>query len=418
MNILICTVNFSPELTATGKYTGEMAAWLQQNGNTVDAIAAPPHYPKWEVDQEYKGKGFLSQVEQGVNVMRVPCYIPSANKLSSKTRILMESTFSLLSLFWWLPILFRKKKYDVVISICPPMQTALFPYLYKLIRGVPYIFHIQDFQVDMAMELGMLKKGPLTRLLFRIEQFLLRKATMVTTITDAMRNRAVAKGIPKERLALCPNWSNIDTIRPGNHNNPFRTAHGFGEHDFLVLYSGGMGEKQGLEVILQAAESLKGDSRIKFIIVGNGGAKKNLQEDAERLALTNVTFLDLQPLEALPEMFSAANVHLVIQKSQATDLVMPSKLTNILASGRPAIATAYPDSALGMVIEKHDTGLLIPPESCDHLREAILTLCESPVLANEKGINARAYAERFLDIDCIMAEFNTLLNDIATRHKD
>lgn len=411
MKILIVSLNFSPELTATGKYTGEMAKWLSSENNEVHVIAAPPHYPKWEVDENYRKKSFTSRYESKVKVMRVPCYIPTADKLNAKTRILMETSFTLLSLFWWLPILFRKQKYDIVISICPPMQTALFPFLYKIFRKVPYVFHIQDFQVDMALELGILKKNPITSLLYKIEQYLLLKATRVTTITEAMLNRARAKGVEHQNLALCPNWSNIDSIAPSTHNNSFRFENGYNQKDFLVLYSGGMGIKQGLDIIIDAAEKLKNKEYIKFLIVGNGGAKPHLVATTKAKKLKNVKFLDIQPFDVLPKMLTAANVHLVIQKSQATDLVMPSKLTNILASGRPAIATAFPQSALGLVIEKYNTGLLISPENADLLQQAILDLSKSAEDQIIKGQNARAYAERYLDINNIMHDFNTVMEN-------
>lgn len=416
MRILFCSLNFSPELTATGKYTGEMAEWLAKKGHDVTVIAAPPHYPKWEVPDEYKGRKFFSQMESGVMVMRVPCYIPKAARLNARTRILMESTFSLLSLFWWIPILFRRSKYDIAIAVCPPMQTALLPWLYKLIRKVPYVFHVQDFQVDMAMELGMIKKNLFTKSLYKIERLLLFNATRVTTITEAMLNRARLKGIPSKNLELCPNWSNVNIIKPSSHKNSFRDEHKYSYDDFLVLYSGAMGQKQGLEIILEAAKNMKEEKHIKFLIVGNGAARDALESAVKSDQLQNVKFLDIQPFERLPTMLSAANIHLVVQKSKATDLVMPSKLTNILASGRPAIATAYPESALGIIIEKYDTGLLIEPENSSQLTDAILKLSKSPSDMMRKGANARRYAEQYLDINKIMEEFSEMLEKVVANN--
>ena len=412
MKILISSINFAPELTATGKYTGEMAAWLKYRGHQVHAISAPPHYPNWEVNESHKGNGFSSNVENGIKVMRVPCYIPSADKLNAKTRILMESSFTLLSLFWWTHIFLRKSKYDVVIAVCPPMQTALFAYLYQRIRGVPYVFHIQDFQVDMAFELGLMRSNFLARLLYKLERFFLKRASKVTTITEAMLNRAKAKGVDSNNLGLVPNWSNIDLVRPGKLDNKFRRQHNLDPDDFVVLYAGAMGEKQGLEVVIEAATTLEHEAKIKFVLVGNGGNRQQLEHQASTKNLTNITFLDLQPASALSDMLSAANVHLVIQRKQASDFVMPSKLTNILASGRPSIATSSQDSALGIALNKYKTGLVIEPESHLALGESILHLYCSPKEAEKMGTNARAYAERFLNIDSILGEFDEMLHQL------
>jgi len=414
MRILVISLNYAPELTATGKYTGEMAEWFSAHGNIVEVIAAPPHYPNWDVEETYKHSYFKREELNGVTVMRVPCFIPKASSLNAKTRILMECSFTVLSLFWWLKIFSSFRKFDVVIAVCPPMQTALFAFLYKSIRGVPYVFHIQDFQVDMALELGIMRPKFLARFLYRLERFFLKRASKVTTITEAMLNRAKAKGVDSNNLGLVPNWSNIDLVRPGKLDNKFRRQHNLHPDDFVVLYAGAMGEKQGLEVVIEAAKTLENEAKIKFVLVGNGGNRQQLEHLASTKKLTNIIFLDLQPASALSDMLSAANVHLVIQRKQASDFVMPSKLTNILASGRPSIATSTQDSALGIVLNKYKTGLVIEPESHLALGESILHLYCSPKEAEKMGTNARAYAERFLNIDSILGEFDEMLHQLKS----
>lgn len=135
LRVLIVSLNFSPEETATGKYTGELAQWLASRGHDVDAIAGLPHYPEWRVQAGYAGKGLWKESLEGVTVFRTPHPVPASGSVSAKKRILMELGFSFASLYWWSRILFSRKRYDVVIAICPPLQTAVMPTLYGASPG-------------------------------------------------------------------------------------------------------------------------------------------------------------------------------------------------------------------------------------------------------------------------------------------
>ena len=226
----------------------------------------------------------------------------------------------------------------------------------------------------MATQLEIIKPNPLIRLLYAIETFLLKKASRVSSITASMCRRAVGKGVDKSKVLLFPNWSDTRFIVPNDRMNIFRQQQQLTEDDFVVMYAGGMGSKQGLELILQAAKQLEGENHIKFLIIGNGGNKQNLEQITVDMALNNVKFLDLQPYEQLPAVLTAADVHLIVQKNQTSDLVMPSKLTNILSAGRPTIATSETATALSDVLQGHDAGFITPHDNADAFSQAILSL--------------------------------------------
>lgn len=409
LRILIVSLNFAPEETATGLYTGEMAKWLAARGHHVDAIAGLPHYPEWKVRADYQGKGLWKEALDGVTVFRTPHTVPSGSSASAKKRILMELSFSLASLYWWTRILFSRKRYDVVLAICPPLQTSVMPTLYGAIRGVPWVLHVQDFQVDAALRLGMLQMGKLDRLLFALENFFLRRATRVSSITPSMCRRANEKGAAAGRTWLAPNWADIAQITPMEKDNDFREELGISPDDVLVMYAGAIATKQGLDVLLDAAYEMKDDKRFHFVIVGNGSDRERLEARANQLDLPQLRFLDLQPRARLSEMLGAADIHLVIQKQEAADLVMPSKLTNILASGRPAIATAERGTALWDVLEDGDCGLCTPPGDSSALETAISSLGSDAAAREAKGEKARRYAEQNLDQESILAEFEQKL---------
>ncbi len=418
MRILIYSLNYAPEPTSTGKYTGELAAWLASRGHEVDAIAGTPHYPQWAVAPEYRDRPrFLTEQLEGVHVMRAPMYIPPPDRVTAGRRIVYELTFCCSALRYWLPrwlgVGAGRKRYDVVIAVCPPAQLGMWPWVYHLTRRVPWVFHVQDMQVDAAMRLGMLKQRAVGKLLHRIETFLLRRATVVSTITTAMRNRLLERGVAEERAWLVPNWANLDLVEPQDRDNAFRRSLGVRDDQVLFMYAGNLGVKQGLEVLLEAADALREDDRFRFAIVGSGAAEPPLRARLAQLQLKNVAMLPVQPREALSQMLAAADVHLVIQRRDAADLVMPSKLTNILAAGRPSIATADPDTALALVLQEAQSGLACEPQSVGALVEAMRQLADDAQMRREMGYNARRYATTQLNQDGILLSFESRLQDLA-----
>ncbi len=413
MKILVYGLNYAPEPTGIGKYTGEMAAWFAAHGHTVEVICGLPHYPQWQVAEGYGGFRFRSETLAGVRVHRVRHFVPAANRLKAKTRILLETSFSLSAARFWIPRFFSHQKPDVILAVMPPMQIGLWPLLYSWCRGVPWVLHVQDLQVDAALHLKMLPNGMIGRILYNVESFLLCHASRVSTITDAMRRRVTEKGTPPVQTWLFPNWADITAVCPGPRENGFRAAMGVDPDATLILYAGNIGEKQGLEVVLEAARLCAGDPRLQFIMAGDGGARPRLERQAETMGLQNLRFVPVQPVEQLSEMLAAGDIHLVVQRRDAADLVMPSKLTNILAAGRACVATADPGTALHEVVFGADTGLVTPPDDSAALADAIVSLAKDPARRETCGHNARAYAERFLDQNQILVVFETQLMSLC-----
>ena len=199
---------------------------------------------------------------------------------------------------------------------------------------------------------------------------------------------------------LFPNWSETGTIFPLPQKADLKSIWNFRQNEKIVLYSGSIGEKQGLEVLLDIASDLRSDENIRIVICGSGPYKAKLQKSAIERGLSNVSFLPLQEREVFNQFLNMADVHLVLQKADASDLVMPSKLTNILSAGALALVTANAGTSLYEVIREHRMGVVIPPEDYEALKNGILTCCRNDY--SEERRNARLYAERYLDKDRIL----------------
>jgi len=367
----------------------------------------------WKVADSHRGRRFHTELIDGVKVHRTPTYIPSADKATAPRRIVMESSFTLNSTLWWLRYLAARERPDVVIAVCPPTQTIMWPSVMRKLHQIPILFHVQDLQLDAASQLGMLGSERMMWLLERLERSALRAATHVTTISAKMRQAIISKGVDAGRVSLLPNWSSISAETDGARIAKARRRLGARDGQLLVLYSGNLGRKQGLDVLIDAARLLKHRSDIHWVIIGGGADEARLRAKASEAGLPPNLFRELVPESELPSTLAAADVHLVIQKSEAADLVMPSKLTNILAAGRPTIATAHRDTEVGEVIAGRETGLLTRPGDAAALATAIVRVSNERDLLAMMGGNAAAFAAEHLRMDVVLGRLETLLAGLA-----
>jgi len=401
--ILLLGGNFSPEPTGIGKYNGDMVDWLGKHGFDCAVVTTYPYYPHWKVQPPYEKRSWWYSRQKILHngnstvVYRCPHYIPK--NPSGLKRVVSDISFMFSSFFVVLGFLFSRK-YDYVLTVVPPFQLGMPGLLYKWIRGARLIYHIQDLQIDAAKDLGMIRSKALLNFMFAIERFFLKKADFVSSISYGMI-RKIKEKVEREILFF-PNWVDTSAFFPLQDGAAAKSSFGIGVHEKVVLYSGAIGEKQGLDMILFAAEQLRGQP-VRFVICGSGPYQQNLINLKDSMGLQNVLFLPLQPKESFNAFLNMADVHLVLQKANADDLVMPSKLTAILSVGGLALITAPAESSLRKLVSEHDMGVLVEPESLDALVAGILA-CVGQVNTGIRH-NARGFAEQFLQIDQVIGKF-------------
>jgi colanic acid biosynthesis glycosyl transferase WcaI len=396
MRILIYSTNFAPEPTGIGKYSGEMAAWLADHGHEVRVVAAPPYYPDWRTDRRYVWPPFRREQWRGVDVWRAPLWVPKSP--SGFTRIVHLLSFAVTSfpvMMWqvfWRP--------DLVLTVAPAFLCAPAALLTARLARAKSWLHLQDFEIDMAFGLGLLKGRLLRRIVLRMERVVLQRFDTVSTISGRMIERLLTKGVVRERTRYFPNWANIPRTRHGFSKANYRAQLGIPSDAVVALFSGSLGGKQGLMVIPEAASLLRSRRNIVFVVCGDGLMKPDLEASVSGLRLPNVRFLPLQPLERLPELLGMADIHLLPQSPDAADLVLPSKLSGMLASGRPVIATSRAGTEISEIVAQ--CGLVVAPQDSAALARAISNLADDGKMRAELGRRAREFAESNFERDAVL----------------
>jgi colanic acid biosynthesis glycosyl transferase WcaI len=305
-----------------------------------------------------------------------------------------------------LPVLLAQRRWrpDVVITVAPAFFCA--PGALLLGRlcggGCRSWLHIQDFELDAAFALGMLKGRWLRGLAEGWERRTLRGFDRVSSISAAMVQRAQQKGVEASRAVLLPNWVDLEAIQPqgagataaavaaAREANPYRRELALPEGALVLQYSGSMNKKQGLELLVAVMEQLADVPNLVWLLAGEGPTKEALA--AATAGMARVRLLPLQPVERLNDWLNLADVHLLPQKAGAADVVLPSKLLGILASGRPVVASSPAGSELGELAE--EAGLRVEPEDPRAFAAAVRRLVEDGALRQRLGERARQVAEQ------------------------
>lgn len=381
-NISIIGINYFPEDSSTGLYTSQMAEYLAKNAFNVDVLTGFPYYPQWKIWDSYKSKPtFLDENHGDIRIHRYRQYVPSNPTFIKRILHLLDFTCgSALNLF-------KIKKCDLVICIVPFTTSIVLGLVLAKMRGAKLWVHIQDFEFDAARDSGFARaygiSGKIFSALIKLEKWLLQRAHIVSTISYSMLEKLKTKTTTPEYFF--PNWVDPEDINPQTAKpHPYLQS-----PKFKILYSGNIGAKQDWSFFYKIAEHFKSEPNIEFIVVGDGATKKDLLSQTRLLA--NVIHHCPIPFADLSSLLCSADLHILFQKGDIIDTVMPSKILGMMASAKPSLVTGNPASETAELFARSNAGYFVDSNNFYEAIEKITLLQEDTKLSKYMGTSARKY---------------------------
>ncbi len=389
LRLIAWGINYAPEVTGIAPCNVRLCEGLAAKGHSIEMVTSFAYYPAWKKLPADNMSLFRTDTLHGIPVHRCWHYVPAL--VTAMKRILHEATFVASS---FLRILTLPTP-DVYIVVSPPLLLGAAAWVASGIKNAPFVFHVQDLQPDAALGLGMLRPNSFTRLLYLLETVAYCKASRVSGITRGMLDRFRQKGVPEEKLVYFPNSVDPVDIAALPVRGAFRARHGIPAGDFMAVYSGNLGFKQGIGIIIEAAALLK-EPGMRIVICGEGSERIKIMQQAASSGLDGkMLFLPLQDAEAYREMLVDADVCLITQQRGSGRSFFPSKLLTALAFGKPVVTVSEEDSELFRAHEEGGFGPNVSPEQPRELAEALEKLAASPELLAPFSRASRLYGLQF-----------------------
>ena len=388
MRVVAWGINYAPEVTGIAPHTVALCEFLQTRGHDVEMVTTFSYYPTWRKLPEDEGKLYRTDIVNRLPVHRCCQFVPP--RVSAVKRILHEASFIVTSTLRTLSL----KRADVYVVVSPPLLLGAAAWFVGKIERAPFVFHVQDMQPDAAVGLGMLRAGWFIRALYALESFAYRSAARVSGITRGMLVKFRRKGVPEEKLVYFPNAIALNDGSPPPMRGEFRRRNGLSADEFMAVYAGNLGVKQGLDVLIDAALLVR-DSRIRIVICGDGAQRDVLAEQVHALKLPNVTMLPLQKGADYTALLADADLCFITQQSGSGNSFFPSKLLGLLAQSKPVITVADPESELAEAVAEGGFGVNIRPGEPQELANVLDAVAKDAPRLAAYGAAGRGYVQQF-----------------------
>ena len=402
LRVLISTSYYWPEEAGSAPYLTGLAEHLSAEGHEVVVSTGFAHYPDWRSGAH--GRLSATETEKGVRIVRRWHYVPHTQ--SAAQRALYE--LSLLA--FGATTLFRRWRPDVVVGTCPSLAGGMLAAAAARRYRVPYGIVFQDLMGRAAEQSGVSGGARVAGLVKGGELRVARGANAVGIIAGAFRNYLEEGGVRPQAIWRLRNWTH--RVEPAEARAQTRARHGWGDDAFVCLHGGNMGQKQGLDTLLDMAALLNGGN-IRVALVGDGNDRERLERRAREQRLANVDFIGMQAPGKWEAMLAAADLLIVNQRAALTDMSLPSKLTSYFAAGRPVVTAASRESETADEMEAAGAGIVVAPDDPSGMRDAIYALREDSARAQRCAESARAYAERTLSSTAALAEYDRFIGFLA-----
>lgn len=406
MKILIFSQYYYPEAVPK---TAELAESLYKRGHEVSVVTGFPHYPGGKLFDGYKLSIYKREIINQISVLR--CFEYPYHGEKPILRMINYLSFMISAPF----AAFFTPKFDVIYVWHPPLTVGVAAWIFAKLKGIPFVYDVQDIWPDFVVLSGMMKEGTIVRVLRRLEKFVYSKATQLIVGTNTAKQNLLGKSVDTVKISVLPNWIDEELFEDlsETQRNAARKKLNW-EEKFVFLFAGNIGIVQGLETILGAAEILKHNQHIRFVFVGDGTDKARLTKLLVEKKLENVEFLGRKPLEEMPELMSAADCLLVhLKDSGLSQYVIPSKIMAYLASGK-TILIAMNGIAAELVLNA-EAGFVCEPENPSKLADEMVKISALKELElNEFGQNGKKYLRANFAKETVISQYEELLVRIGS----
>lgn len=398
MRILMLTQYFYPENGAAQVRLLEVAKAIQDHGHDIEVVTAFPNYPSGIIPEAYRGKFFMRDVHDGIPIYRTWIYPVQRGKFWK--RLLNYFSFVFSACYG----VMKAGKADYIFVESPPLFIGFTVFFAKWVKGAKVILNISDLWPESAVSLGLVTNRSVIALTEGLERSMYKTAWRISAQTEGIINSLKDRGIPEDKLVFLPNGVNPDLFAPQAADKALRQELKLKDM-FVILYAGTMGYAHGLEVALQAAKILQETAQdVIFLFVGDGSEKPRLQEMAQDLELSNVRWVDFQPITEMRRYYSLASLTLsTLRRYKLSEGVRPSKVFPGLASTKPLIYVGEGEGA--SIVEESGGGIVLPPEDPERLARAILELKQQPERCLEMGQRGREFVTKHYSWSSIVARW-------------
>ncbi len=411
MRILFLTHYFHPEGNAPATRVHELTRRWAGQGHQVTVITGVPNVPDGVVYPGYRNRWLQREDVGGVNTVRVWTGL-SANK-GTVRRILNYLSFLVTG---GLAGLFVRRP-DLVIASSPQFFCGWAGVWVSRLRRLPFVLEVRDLWPESIVAVGALGDSRLIRFLEWLEQRMYRAATRIVTVGGGYRQKLEARGVEARRISIVPNGVDREVFVPREDDGRIRDEYGLGER-FVCSYLGTIGMASGLDVVLRAARALEqmGRDDVRFLLVGDGAVRAQLEAEARAEGLQAVVFTGRQEKRRMPDFLAASDaclVHLCGQELFRT--VLPSKIFEAASMAKPIVLGVAGYAA--DLVREAGAGLCIEPENEVELLEAVTKLSQDRSLADRLGAAGRENIAAKFDYGALARDYLALLEPIAAQGK-
>lgn len=405
LHVLFATHIYWPEDFGGGPWMHEIARGLVARGHRVTVLTTFPNYPAGVVAEGYRGRFFMRERHEGVDIVRTWIHaVPRTEPMGRRALGLLSCTATRVA------GALAPRGVDVLMGFSAMPMALADGLIARALQRVPYLMTVQDVFGDSIRAAGFVRSETALRLLDAAEMMGYRAATHISVIGEVFLRNLVRKGVPREKISIVPNSTTSGLTQPVPRDNAFRAGLDIGG-DFLVLYSGNMGQFCDLDTLVDAAALLAGEPGYRFLLVGEGLRKAAAQERAR--GLPNVTFLPLQPGSVFPQVLAAADACVVSLNSDCTEVAVPSKVFSFMAAGRPILAVMEEGNDLARLVRDEGLGACARPGDPRALADEIRKMRQEPGLAEARGRTARDLFLRDYSMDACVQKYEDLLVRVA-----